>query len=89
MKEGHRYSIYSHKRLPKEKRTIRLYGEGDDTNKYYRCWNCGFPCKTDRDSLGVDGTVTTETYVDTDAVTKYKPVVIGGCPFCGCSTWKG
>lgn len=37
---------------PKEKRTIQLYGEGDDEGKYFRCWNCGQICNKDRDTLG-------------------------------------
>ena len=38
--------------LPKEKRTIKLYGEGDDAGKYYECWHCGQVCNKDRDTLG-------------------------------------
>lgn len=30
------------KRLPHDKRTKKLYGEKDDTDKFFECWNCGF-----------------------------------------------
>lgn len=54
-------------RLPKESRTIPLKGEGDDEDKYYRCWNCGFICNVDRDALGgrysTDGTVLTNAAI--------------------------
>jgi len=89
MREYHRYTDYSQKRLIGDKQKIRIFGKKEDANKWYRCWNCGFPCSVDRDALGVDGGVTTEAYVDTDGITKYKPVVVSGCPNCGCSTWKG
>ena len=38
--------------LPKRSRTIPLFGTGDDAGKYYRCWNCGFICNAERDTLG-------------------------------------
>ena len=44
-------------RLRNESRTIPLYGSvergnGLDDGRYFRCWNCGFVCNEDRDSLG-------------------------------------
>jgi hypothetical protein len=42
-----------HKRkLRKESRTLPLKGKGDDAGKYFKCWNCGFICDSDRDELG-------------------------------------
>lgn len=42
-----------HKRkLIKRSRTLPIYGEGEDKDKYFHCWNCGFVCNTDRDELG-------------------------------------
>lgn len=32
----------STKKLPHDKRVKRLYGEKDDTNKFFKCWVCGF-----------------------------------------------
>lgn len=45
------------RKLKKEARTRPIpghfdYGDGKDSGKYYRCWNCGFPCDVDRDMLG-------------------------------------
>ena len=76
------------KRLRKEKRTIPIRGIWEDKGKYFRCWNCGFVCDSQRDSLGDHGGVTTGTYVDVDGVTKYYPIVQSGCPFCGCTNYK-
>lgn len=39
-------------RIKKEKRVRALRGAGDDSNKLFRCWNCGFTCNTDRDIYG-------------------------------------
>jgi hypothetical protein len=45
--------------LPKRSRTIPVpgnseRGDGEDDGRYYRCWNCGFICDSDRDALGDD-----------------------------------
>lgn len=54
-------------RIRHDARTLPLRGTGDDEGKYYRCWNCGFICNVDRDSLG-DGEsrdgASTEFYYD-------------------------
>jgi hypothetical protein len=39
--------------LPRDKRTIKRYGEGADAGKYYECWHCGQTCNKDRDTLGM------------------------------------
>ena len=52
MNEGSRHVRYSQRRIRSQKRTLPIYGEGDDAGKYYRCWNCGFICNIDRDTLG-------------------------------------
>jgi len=44
-------------RIRRQARTIPLKGSdergnGLDAGVWYRCWNCGFICSTDRDSLG-------------------------------------
>ena len=38
--------------LRKVSRTIPVKGNGEDTDKYYRCWHCGFICDSDLNSLG-------------------------------------
>lgn len=40
------------RRLKKRSRTIPLKGFGRDEGRYFRCWNCGFICDVERDSLG-------------------------------------
>ena len=37
--------------LRKESRTRPIFGRGDDADRYFRCWNCGFVCDAQRDSL--------------------------------------
>ncbi len=48
-----RFIHYDKRRLPREKRTISVFGavsyidgrpEKDQSNKLFRCWNCGFIC---------------------------------------------
>lgn len=39
-------------RVRHDARTIPLKGRGADDGKWFRCWNCGFICNVDRDSLG-------------------------------------
>ncbi len=41
MSDRSRHAPYSQKGLPGEKRTIQVYGEKDDTGKWFRCWYCG------------------------------------------------
>jgi hypothetical protein len=53
---------FDRRRVPKQKRTIPIYGAvaydasgkavKDQSNILFRCWNCGFVCNTDRDKLG-------------------------------------
>jgi hypothetical protein len=47
----------SETRLRKESRTIPIWGslergEGQDHDKWYRCWFCGWLCDDQRDALG-------------------------------------
>jgi len=56
-------------RLPKESRTIHMYGsiergDGRDAKKWYRCWHCGFPCNDERDALGDSQTRSGEVHED-------------------------
>jgi hypothetical protein len=70
-----RYTHYDKRSLPRQKRRIKLPGaknyggvEADQTDKFYKCWNCGFVCKVGRDQLGdgvgycVTDTVETSDY---------------------------
>lgn len=49
---SNRYAIFKTQRLPKRKKTIRLSGDLEDSNRYFRCWNCGFICDSERDQVG-------------------------------------
>lgn len=47
----------SHSRIRKDSRRIAVFGDsirgdGLDAGKWYRCWNCGFMCNSDRNALG-------------------------------------
>ena len=91
-------------RLPKDSKTIPIYGhpergDGQDSGRYYRCWNCGFVCDTQRDALG-DATSRSgavyETYAQVDEYgnptgeTRWKPSESStGCPMCFTKNWRG
>ena len=111
------------KRIRKQSKTIPLKGNGTDSGKYYRCWNCGFICDIGRDTLGDQDTrngmrskafaprsfpteaadhksivggveiAHTSCKLGSDGTPAglredFKPVVSGGCPFCGTLNWK-
>lgn len=81
-----KYTGYKQSRLPKESRTIPLSGDKDrgnglDYGRWYRCWNCGFPCNIDRDSLGgprdISGNSYQEYYLPADPY-RNRETTIGG-----------
>ena len=43
--------LYDRRTLPKEKKTIPLRGSDTHKGKWFKCWNCGFPCYTEREKL--------------------------------------
>ena len=47
-----RYNEIQQRRSPHKKRTIRVYGSGEDSGKWYKCWNCGFINNIDRNAVG-------------------------------------
>lgn len=47
-----KYNEIRNRRPPKKKRTIKIDGSGQDDDKWYRCWYCGFPNNIDRNALG-------------------------------------
>lgn len=89
----------SMRRLPHQIRSKVVYGEFEDTSKYYHCFNCGFICDKERDILtdrtGVralgrlateDGHgVRTEDGFDIYLENSYD--VVTGCPFCGTGSY--
>jgi len=48
---NNRYGTYKQSGTPRQKRTIRIPGSLEDSNKYYRCWNCGVICNIERETL--------------------------------------
>lgn len=45
------------KKLRSDSKTVPVpghqdFGDGEDAGIWYRCWNCGFLCSTDRETLG-------------------------------------
>lgn len=62
-------SQYRKRKLPKDSRTIPLpgakdRGNGEDFGTYFRCWNCGWICNLNRDSLGDSQGGSGEGYLD-------------------------
>ena len=91
-KDKNRYGKYSEHKLKRDKRTIPMFGCKEDTNKYFRCWNCNFVCDKDRDVIeqgdyGTGGVVPT-AFTDTDGTTSYYPLVTKGCPSCGSTNYR-
>ena len=46
-----RYGIYRRSHLNHDRKRIAVYGEGEDANKLFKCWNCGAICNIDREKL--------------------------------------
>ena len=45
------------RKVRSDSRTIPLWGskdrgDGEDHDRYWKCWHCGFTCNVDRDELG-------------------------------------
>jgi hypothetical protein len=51
-----RFIKYDKRNLPKEKRTIPVWGadlpDAKQSDTFFRCWNCLFVCNVDRDEVG-------------------------------------
>jgi len=59
-----RYIKTTKTRVPKFKRVRPVFGSFEDSDLYYKCWNCGFTCKKDRDAIGTGSGVSTTGFVD-------------------------
>ena len=69
--------------IPKESRTIPIYGsdergDGEDHNRYFKCWHCGFVCDAKRDYLG-DGDSSARTTHKEYTLLDDKGVATGYC----------
>jgi hypothetical protein len=62
-----RYIKTERHQLPKHKRSEKLYGSYEDSNKYIKCWNCGFILDITKvitgDGSGIQLTDATPSYV--------------------------
>ena len=88
MSDYSRHANYYIKRYPRKKGgALPLYGEKEDTHRYFRCRICGFICDIQRDGLGVGDGVHYESFTDADGTTKYIPVATDGCRLCGSRNW--
>lgn len=38
--------------LPRHRRSKQLYGSFEDSGKWYKCWNCGFPFDISKHAFG-------------------------------------
>ena len=62
------------RKVRKDSKTIPVpghqdYGDGEDADKWYECWHCGFKCNVERDELGGkddDSKVTPTAFTDVD-----------------------
>ena len=77
----------AHSRIAKDSRRIQLWGDpirgdGQDFGKWFRCWNCGFICNSERDALGDsqsrDGRVHKDYAQNPDPGTVQKQATLGG-----------
>lgn len=55
--------------MPRQARTIPMpghkdHGEGEDNERWYRCWNCGVPCDVRREWLGDENSQAQIGYLD-------------------------
>ncbi len=48
-RNSNRYGTYRSIRLPHDKRSILIPGSLDDNGRYYKCWNCGVTCDSQRE----------------------------------------
>jgi len=52
--DRNRYAPIRTTRLRREKRALPQQGYLEDSNRWWRCWNCGFLINEDRTALGGD-----------------------------------
>ena len=64
-----RYIKTHRQKLQRKPRSTRLFGSFEDSNKWYKCWNCNTPYDITKVSLG-DGTGITVTDTTIEAFSK-------------------
>ena len=70
------------KTLPKRSRTRPVKGRGDDRNRYFRCWNCGFICDSKRDELGDSDSWAGDDHTDYHSLAQANPQGTGPDKVC-------
>jgi hypothetical protein len=50
--DTNRRAVTSKEALPKHRKTIIYYAEGDETNLLYRCWHCNSINNADKNTVG-------------------------------------
>lgn len=53
--ERSKYISYHKGRSPRMPKAKVMAGSFEDRNKYYRCWQCGFPFNIEQTQIGGDG----------------------------------
>ena len=71
-----------------ERRTIKIRGQHEDADRYYRCWHCGFVCDANRDQLGGEGHGATYGTVSVAGEDVTVNTGGSGCPNCHTLNWK-
>lgn len=70
MSDWHRSTAYSRSKVPVKPSAKPIYGELEDSGKYFRCKHCGFICNIKRDRLG-DGDGRTYNDVAEEATSNF------------------
>ena len=55
--------------LRKESRTLPIFGKGDEADRFFRCWHCGFICDVERDELGDSQSTAGDDHTDYHGLT--------------------
>lgn len=59
MSDWSKYANYHQRRQPRKRSAKAIYGEKEDTGRWFFCRHCGFRCNIDRDSLDTGETGST------------------------------
>jgi hypothetical protein len=60
--------------IPKGEKRVKIkHGRFEDAKRYYRCWNCGFPIDSERETSGDAGDVAMKIHEQTDVEARISP----------------
>jgi hypothetical protein len=63
--------------LPKKSKTLPIYGTGDDEDRFFHCWFCGFVCDGWRDELGDSESEAGDDHTDYNSLANANPQLDG------------